>query len=186
LKAEYDRHFRGSSPGGGSQEKIQLVQDSINLVLWPDASMQSIVAGADQQPRIEVNSARLPYRVESSGRPTSDLVIEINQTRKGYLDPLIQAQADQGHPPAGDPDFIFRGGVTMLIDTDSGQVRYVITKSVDSDRRLDIQRRYLSEPDSTLAFTYFNASRVQYLKSSDNQVELFAMLHASDTLEEDF
>ena len=47
-----------------------------------------------------------------------------------------------------EPDFIFHGGCTLLIDPGSQRVRYVIEKSILDDERLDRQRKYL-ESDLT-------------------------------------
>jgi hypothetical protein len=164
----------------------QALQYSLNLRLWDNDKTCSIFTDeATGRPEIEVNSVRLAYRTSSSVQSLSDLVVEINQRRRGYLDPKKQGEADRGNPPPGEPDFIFRGGATMLIDIDSGQVRYVITKSVDSDRRLNIQRQYLSGAEASLAYTYFGNPRLNYFKAGGFQREPFALLHGSETLEED-
>ncbi len=165
----------------------QALQYSLNLRLWDEDKTCSIFMDeATGRPEIEVNSVRLAYRTSSSVQSLSDLVVEINQRRRGYLDPEKQAEADRGNLPPGEPDFIFRGGATMLIDIDSGQVRYVISKSVDSDRRLNIQRHYLSGAEASRAYTYFGNPRLNSFKAGGHQREPFALLHGSETLEEDF
>jgi hypothetical protein len=134
------------------------------------------------KPFLEVNSTRLAYRVGPAGRTITDLVVEINQKRRGYLDPNRQREADNGtldlkkYPG----DFVFRGGATMLIDNQTGEIRYVIAKNINSNRRLNEQRKYLDSPETSLGYTYFGDSRVNYFKGGDDQGEHFAMLHGDD------
>ena len=162
----------------------QVIQNSLNLVLWPDEKFQSIYLDTETgRPELGVNSVRLAHRVDQSGQPYTDLVVELNQRRRGYLDPDEQAAVDSGKAPAGkapagEPDFIFRGGATMTIDIETGKVRYIITKSVDSNRRLGIMRQYLTRPEMSLAYTYFGKSSLNYFKGAV-QREPFAILHGS-------
>jgi hypothetical protein len=134
-----------------------------------------------------VISARLASRVERNGRARTDLVVELAQNRRGYLDPNDQAEADAGKLKAdAGYDFDFRGGVTMLIDTDTGRVRYVISKSVDSNRRLSIERTYLTQPQPGMPLSFYGGSRLSYLRTVKDGGELFAMLHGNNRFEEDF
>ena len=138
------------------------------------------------RPKLEANSTRLAYRVGPGGRTITDLVVEVNQERRGYLNPSKQRDADNGtldtdKYPA---DFIFRGGATMLIDVETGEVRYVIAKNIDSNRRLNRQRQFLDSPETSMGYTYFGDSRVNYFKGDDSLEEPFALLHGDD-LEED-
>ena len=162
---------------------------SLNLALWPDPKTQSLFLDAQGNPEIEVNSVRLAYRVDRNRRSRVDLVVEINQRRRGYLDPLVQEQVDSGQRPiasAPRPDFIFRGGATLLIDTETGKPRYIISKSVDSQRRMNIIRRYLASPDRSLAFTYFGDPRLNFFKDESSWQEPFALLHGDVRFEEEF
>jgi hypothetical protein len=166
----------------------ELINKSLNLKLWPDKKYRSIFI--DEQtgrPELWINSVRLAYRTSRSLQPLSDLVVEVSQRRRGYLDPDVQAAVDEkGTIPPGEPDFIFRGGATILIDINTGRVRYVISKCIDSNRRLNRQRHYLGSPDASLAYTYFGNSSLNYFKADGSQREPFALLHGGDTLEEDY
>ena len=165
----------------------EITRKSLNLKLWPDDKYQSIFIDEETgRPEIKINSVRLAYRTSLSLQSLSDLVVEINQRRRGYLDLDKQAAVDAGATPPGEPDFIFRGGATMLIDINTGRVRYVISKGIDSDHRLNIQRQYLSDSETSLAYTYFGNPRLNYFKADGSQREPFALLHGSDTLEEDY
>jgi hypothetical protein len=96
-------------------------------------------------------------------------VIEVTQRRQGYFDAEVQAAIDatppvQDKPPPG--DFVFRGGATMIIDLRDNKLRYVISKRIDDEVRLDRQRQHLLAPEA-MGFTYDPVS----------QREPFAMLH---------
>jgi len=165
----------------------EVLHKSLNLKLWPDDKYQSIFMDEETgRPEIRINSVRLAYRTSRSLQSLSDLVVEFNQRRRGYLDPDVQAAIDAGTIPPGEPDFIFRGGGTMLIDINTGRVRYVISKGIDSERRLNIQRQYLGSSEASLAYTYFGNPRLNYFKVDGSQREPFSLLHGGDTLEEDY
>jgi hypothetical protein len=167
----------------------KMLESSINLMLAPDKYKQTIFLDKTGRPEIKVESARLAYRVDRSGWSHSYLVIELAQRRRGYLGEQEQKQNDQPELPklkrTKESDFEFRGGVTMLIDTSDGMVKYVITKSVGSDRRLAIQRDYLNYSEPSMAFTNFGNSRMDYLHAAQGKGgDLFAMLHYDDPMEE--
>ena len=161
-------------------------EKSLGLVLSPRGDMQSIVQ-SDGQPRLEVNSVRPAYRVGENGRTVADLVVEINQQRYGYLDRKRQQRVDKGELKPRDPDFIFRGGTTLLIDLETARVRYVIYKRVGSNSRLEAQRSYLADesPDHSLRATYFGDSRLRIYQEGKENVEPFALLHRSNPAEEE-
>jgi len=105
---------------------------------------------------VEVHSVRTTRRAGPDGQDIRQLVIEVTQRRRGYIDPEVQARSD--NPQPGDPtlpeeDFIFRGGATLIIDLREYKLRYVIRKSIHDDIRLDVQRRLLLAPEG-LGFTY--------------------------------
>jgi hypothetical protein len=161
-------------------------EQSLGLVLSPRKNLQSIVL-SDGIPKLEVNSVRPAYRVGENSRTAADLVVEINQQRYGYLDPVRQKRVDNGELKARDPDFIFRGGTTLLIDLETARVRYVIYKRVESNSRLETQRRYLADesPDRSLRATYFGDSRLRIYQDGKDNVEPFALLHRTDPTEEE-
>lgn len=120
---------------------------------------------------VEVASVRTTRRAGPDGQDIRQLVIEVTQRRQGFFDPDEQKRNDaapqlddKGKPVHG--DFLFRGGATMIIDLRDGKLRYVISKRIDDDARLQRQRDYLLAPAS-LSFTY-DRGRTN---------EPFAMLH---------
>ena len=132
----------------------------------------------DGKPVLEVHSARRAHRVGPDGQTLNDVVIEVTQRRPAYFDTKLQAQVDASlGDPAGDlravhpPDFWFRGGTTLLVDLDSGAVRYAIYKDIWSAARLARQRDFLSEQtDNSLRAMYFGSLK-------DSKQEPFAFLH---------
>jgi hypothetical protein len=173
-----------------TQEMQGTAEKSLGLILRQRPELRSIVL-AGEQPFLEVNSVRPAYRSGEAGLAVADLVVEINQQRHGYLDPLAQARADKGRGKIAPPDFIFRGGATMLIDLETARVRYVVYKHVHSNNRLEIQRRYLSgeNPNGgytapSLRATYFGDPRLNYFRLGKANIEPFALLHRSDPSEE--
>src|SRR4029077_5411239 len=100
------------------------------------------------------------------GQQRVDLVAEVVQRRAGYFDPTVQAAVDAGPPQAKGqpvqywaftqkearenpkrtlapkPDFWYRGGCTLIIDPESGVVRYCVRKAITNDVRLERQRTF--------------------------------------------
>jgi len=176
LRGDFHEYIAGSK---------EVFEKSLRLVLNSRPDLKSMIL-ADGQPFFEVNSVRLAYRTGESGQTIADLVVEINQQRNGYLDQTHQKRVDQGQLKARNPDFIFRGGATMLIDLETARVRYVIYKKVDSNNRMEAQRRFLTEdnPDRSLRATYFGDARINYYREGRNNIEPFALLHRSESPEE--
>jgi hypothetical protein len=99
-------------------------------------------------PRISVEPVHPAWRTGPAGRLVTQLVINISQARDAFLDPELQRRADRGESiPREAESFTFRGGCTMLIDLDSGKLRYAIGKPVHDDARLERQRRFLTGYD---------------------------------------
>jgi hypothetical protein len=102
---------------------------------------------------IEVHSVRPARRVAPDGRARADLVIEITQGLR--LEP----------PHSGR----FRGGCTLLVDLEEGEVRYLVRKRVDSAVRVEAQMDFRQSLRDELRDTYFAGSLPM--------AEPFAMLH---------
>ncbi|MEA2733632.1 MAG: hypothetical protein QOE14_83 [Humisphaera sp.] len=128
---------------------------------------------------MEVHSVRPTRRTSLEGKHTVDWVIEITQRRPAWIDAEVQKanEAEYRRRPAGDPkrpkpDFYFRGGCTLIIDAESARVRYVIRKSIDSERRIERERAFRGSGQSLFA-TYFADPSTGRVK------EPFALLHRS-------
>jgi quinol monooxygenase YgiN len=129
----------------------------------------SLTVGGDGKPAIEVHSVRSTRRQHQSGQTSLELVVEITQRRRGYLEPARQQEADEklgdprGRKSKGfQPDFWMRGGCTLLINSETGEVRYCIRKSIASPSRLERQRAYARGESSlghSLRATYSGTDR---------------------------
>lgn len=124
--------------------------------LVTEKPLPSIYTRADGKPAIEVHSVRPARRTGPDGQTILELVIEITQRRRGYLNPEVQKKVDGARIKPPLPDFILRGGCTLLVDPGTGKVRYCIYKDILSDYRLDQMRQYLKEGSGrSLSATYF-------------------------------
>jgi hypothetical protein len=132
----------------------------------------------ERLPSLEIHSVRISRRSHEDGRTRTDLVIEMTQRRRGYADPGKQAQADAlpVDSPRFDqdfrPDFVMRGGATLLIDSETGAVRYCIRKDISSESRLARQREFATdhfEPSLRAAYDLEGAAA--------ERREPFALLH---------
>ena len=134
----------------------------------------SVHRDRDGRAELVVESVRLAARQAARGPVKRELVVEIAQRRRGYLEPEKQETADRGEIAADDEgDFTFRGGCTLIVDAESGRVRYAISKSLLSSRRLERTRRFFAtkerRQEGSLRATYFGAA--------SSPAEPFAVLH---------
>jgi hypothetical protein len=115
----------------------------LGLVLTPEraAKTRTVHAGAGGQTSVEVHAVRPAFRVGVDGRERVDLVVELTQTRRGYIDAERQRAADMGES-VGAADFIFRGGSTLLVDYETGVARYCIRKNIMSRTRMPQQAAF--------------------------------------------
>lgn len=95
--------------------------------------------------RVEVHSVRTTRRAGPDGLDLRQLVVQITQRRRGYLDPATQTAQDDGAAEIP-PQFWFRGGATVIIDLRegrNGRITSIIRKSIADEHRLGRQRDYL-------------------------------------------
>jgi hypothetical protein len=146
---------------------------ALGLALDPDpeATPLSVARDAQGRPLFEVHSLRPARRIGPDGNVQTDLVVEITQRRLGYADPELQEEVDRGKKKDCPPDFIFRGGCTVLVSPEELEVRYCIGKGIKNERRFERQRRFLTgESDGSLQATYFRNPEAAMR-------EPFALLH---------
>jgi hypothetical protein len=138
-----------------SRDKQAALHDEIQQIRneRPDA-----VDGLLPFRRFEVHSIRPSIRTDMQGKPGFQWVIELTQRKRQYREPRRRVGA-----------FYFRGGCTLIVDAETGRVRYTINKRMD-DARKALQLRYQLEGRSaSLAALYFGGA-----SGGD---EPFAMLH---------
>lgn len=118
------------------------------LQIGPKAPGSVRVGSGNGQPSFQVDGLRPARRLGHRGSETVDIVLEITQTRDGYLDPDVQRKADQRRPgptrpkDLPPPDFTFRGGCTLFINPDERNIRFCIAKNIMSDPRLERTRQH--------------------------------------------
>jgi hypothetical protein len=123
---------------------------------------------------VEVHSVRTALRRTLRGAPSTDLVVEITQRRRGYFDEDMQKAMDApGSQPTGEGDFRYRAGCTLLINPTTMEVRRVIRTpgTIADDVQLGRMRRFITggglEPGNA-----FDSARVAL-----HAREPFALLH---------
>ncbi|MCC2669404.1 MAG: hypothetical protein K0Q72_1875, partial [Armatimonadetes bacterium] len=98
--------------------------------------------GLDPALKVEVHAIRVARRVGPDGDLLRYVVITLTQRRPEYFNEASrELGARSGHR---DPDFWFRGGCTLVLDEESFDIRYCITKSIHSAARLRRQRAFLT------------------------------------------
>jgi len=110
----------------------------------------TVQRGDDGLPAAEVHSVRSAVRSGPRGALKTEIIVEITQTRWGFLDPHKQRTADEpGQPTATEGDFAFRRGCTVHIEPASGTYRRVIRTrgSIADPEPLERMRRWLTRED---------------------------------------
>jgi hypothetical protein len=132
-------------------------------------------------PKVEVHAVRVTRRAGPDGQDLRQLIIEITQRRRGFFDAKQQEQQDKKNGTPAQPDFIFRGGATLIFDlreaagTDfNGTLRYVIRKRISDNTRLRQQAEFLRQHRfGGLGMTYSSSDLDDY----GEHREPFALVH---------
>lgn len=126
------------------------------------------------RPVFEVHSFRPCRRLGPDGQHRTDAVVEIVQRRLGFFDADLQQAVDSGQVPfetaRSRRDFWFRGGSTLIIDPESGDLRYCVRKSITNEARLARERRFRQRQ-------YGGRGGGSYF-TDDAQASPFAYLHS--------
>lgn len=133
---------------------------------------EQVIKGLDFERKFEVHSIRPVRRSGPDGQLLLDMVIEITQRTPGFLNlPLSKSQKEL--PSNQEPDFWFRGGCTLIVDVETGKLRYCIYKDINSERRYERQRAFVNGKDAapSLSETYFG------LTGYHERDEIFAFVH---------
>ena len=114
-------------------------------------------------PKFQIHSLRPARRVGPDGDSRNQLIISIIQSRN------ITVEEDGEQPLS----FTFRGGSTLVLDLDTMQLRYAISKDVTDEDRLNRHTQYHR------GFNMEGSSRATYFRQIRNSEEPFALLHRS-------
>jgi quinol monooxygenase YgiN len=125
----------------------------------------------DPDAPFEVHSVRPARRIGPDGQSIVEMVVEITQYR---WESLVEGQTViRGEEQTGE-GFPFRGGCTLLVDVETGQIRYSIVKDIRNQGRLRRQRAFLQGgTTASLRATYFGGT------TDWEDREPFAVLHRS-------
>jgi hypothetical protein len=141
------------------------------LALHRSTAPPGITNNREGRPLFEVHSVQPAQRIGPDGDSLNQAVISITQKRLVPLDPA------DALPDA--PRFAFRGGCTLIFDLDTLSLRYCIRKAIDSEERLEAQRRYRREGRmAALRATYFGGVVLDEEQEEDE--EPFALLHRDE------
>ncbi|MDD1709457.1 MAG: hypothetical protein LUQ37_00945, partial [Methanoregulaceae archaeon] len=176
-KSRAELHKRLMSPAGREAAA------AAHLVL--ENPLPSICLTRDGIPAVEVHSVRPSRRIGPDGQTLIELVIEMTQRRRGYLNSDIQKKVDDGLCDPPEPDFIVRGGCTLIVDPSSGDVKYCIYKNITSENRLNRMRAILEEGVApSLSVTYLGNPFLEHYRTiiqgtspDKSGVELFRFMH---------
>ncbi|WP_166037466.1 hypothetical protein [Sphingosinicella sp. YJ22] len=130
---------------------------TLGICLRGDRAPATVYRGSDGVPKVEVHTVRVSRRQGPDGQVLAQLIVQITQRRRAYYKAEDQQRADSGAMAADDPrwikpDFVFRGGSTLIVDLKDGRVRRVVRKSIRDERRLARQRAYLGGDPEVLTF----------------------------------
>lgn len=125
-------------------------------------------------PAVEVHSVRMAARRGNRDQIEREYVVELTQTRHGYLDQEKQKEAEAGNGSQTAGDFKFRRGCTLLIDAETFEIRRVIRTPGDicNDIELDRMRRFLDKRATTPRNAFTGGGDADVTRS-----ETFANLH---------
>lgn len=115
-------------------------------------------------PKFQIHSLRPSRPVGPDGDSLNQLIISIIQSRD------IKTKPESGEKPL---NFTFRGGCTLVLDLDTMQLRYAITKDIADQQRLERYTQFRR------GFARDGSSRATYFRHLANTQEPFALLHRS-------
>jgi hypothetical protein len=150
------------------RELFELMRDK-RAILHTHVAQQlkrgsAVLGGIDPTLPFEVHSLRPSIRTDWEGTPRFQWIIELTQRVPQYL------ETDPERPAGAPADYYFRGGCTLVVDAETGKVRYSIKKPLNKARKERQQRYLLEEGNENLAATYLGGI-------TSDESEPFAMLH---------
>ncbi len=127
----------------------QNLADLIGIETRPDCVPTVRRSSTTGLPSLHVHSVRIAKRIGQRGQLEHEYVIELIQTRRGYLDPEEQADEDVRPPSSADNyrphDFKYRAGTTFLIDARTYEIRRLIRTpyTITDEAGLEAHRAHL-------------------------------------------
>ncbi len=94
----------------------------------------------------EVHELRRALRISPDGKPIPQVIVALTQSKR------MKEDRENGLP-----EFVFRGGSTLVVDLSASEVKYRIVKNIDSETRqartADFIRQATADPLRALFFT---------------------------------
>jgi hypothetical protein len=133
-----------------------------------EEASETFLGGINPKYKFEVHSVRPSTAVDWSEERRFQWVIELTQRvpKRENGETISDAELAGGE----EPGYYFRGGCTLLVDAETGEVRYAITKLLHEKREKAQRSFVLGEDDGSLTATYFGAP-------ARETAEPFAMVH---------
>ena len=134
------------------------------LVFDHDAPATVYRSSTTGRPSLHVAAVRIARRMGQRGKLEREYVLEIIQTRRGYIDPLEQRREDQRSSDPKDStracDFKYRAGTTFLIDAGSFAIRRLIRTpyTVSDARGLAAHRVHLTGEEDHSVNAFYSAT----------------------------
>jgi len=167
IVKEWAKDIRSWGLSKDRRALFELTRDrraALHAHLKPRLSKESVVlAGIDPELSFEVHSLRPSIRMDWEGRPNFQWVIELTQRIPQFVE-------GEGGRAGRKADYYFRGGCTLLVDAETGEVRYSIKKKLNEERKSRQRRFFIDEGSRSLAATYFGSPGAE-------EREPFAVLH---------
>jgi hypothetical protein len=150
---KYKRFYtRGAMHGYAGQVRRKDFKPKLEKIAPQDKQL----LGLDPALEFDVSALHLSEKQGQYGRVVPQLILSIAQKKSVAL-----------FEDGTGPEMLFEGGATLIIDPQYLRVDYVISKNIQSQDRLKLQRRYLQDPRRSLRDLYFG----------DDPNQRFAMLH---------
>lgn len=161
--AKWVEHARAWSLSGEREKLLRLIRQLRQELEKRLHECCDQISFLDTKHDFEVHSLRPATRVDRRGVPHLQWVIEIAQEA-----PLFEEEAESSDE-CGDPRCRFRGGATLLVDAESGRVRYSICKHLNDAGRRKRQQEYTVDSANRSLRALYARSRLEE--------EPFAVLH---------
>jgi hypothetical protein len=156
-----------------------LGSEDISIIGWNlGINLERLHGQGGETAPLEVHAVRPTLRLRSDGRSKLELLIVLTQRERI---PVVNADGSTMHGPDGKPLMTtFRGGSTIIVDPETGEVTYAIGKSIDSKARKARQLAFLRDQiaqDGTMAIARFGLTEVT--AKQKRRQEPFAIAHTS-------
>lgn len=138
-------------------------EDLFGLIIRKESHMpKTIFCDHLGNPSIEVHSVRPTVRQTIAGSYSTDIVIEVTQRRRGYIDSEVQNKKDNQKKPLSNEeqgDFIYRAGSTIIINPTNQEIRRIIKTpgTIASNEELNRLRRFLMGDDGEMGNAFTNS-----------------------------